>query len=249
MKIAKKKKSVKSLDDAYLDAILPQSEPMEELPSLPSLPEDVAAVAAAPKAPPAASAGLDKADPTWQDKELLVAPDAMSVTMKLRGGPAISTYQINHALTKLGVKHGIDWQKLAEAEQISQYGGTAEIVVAIGTAPERKRKVKFIAVKKVQAGDEITWLVDETPIDFADLAAFYKRQDLTYFEQEAPRVRAVLPGEILVRLEENAAAKGGVDIFGAELEPGEVHLPEIGDRKSTRLNSSHTDIARMPSSA
>ena len=28
-----------------------------------------------------------------------------------------------------------------------------------------------------------------------------------------------------------------------------VHIPGEGDRKSTRLNSSHTDISRMPSSA
>ena len=42
------------------------------------------------------------------------------------------------------------------------------------------------------------------------------------------------------------------DMFGA----GEIFLPEMlmaaeafQDRKSTRLNSSHTDISRMPSSA
>ena len=30
---------------------------------------------------------------------------------------------------------------------------------------------------------------------------------------------------------------------------GPANLPELVDRKSTRLNSSHTDISRMPSSA
>ena len=41
--------------------------------------------------------------------------------------------------------------------------------------------------------------------------------------------------------------------YGAALEvTGSQHLLEVNgkkDRKSTRLNSSHTDISRMPSSA
>ena len=34
-----------------------------------------------------------------------------------------------------------------------------------------------------------------------------------------------------------------------EADPLVVHIDTIEDRKSTRLNSSHTDISRMPSSA
>ena len=46
----------------------------------------------------------------------------------------------------------------------------------------------------------------------------------------------------------------GEDIIGSahhiEIGPeGMVWVADIGDRKSTRLNSSHTDISRMPSSA
>ncbi|NOX26379.1 MAG: DUF342 domain-containing protein [Deltaproteobacteria bacterium] len=210
MKIAKKKKSVQSLDNAYLDAVLPQDKPT-------------------PPPPPLAEEASGQADPVWQDKKLLVAPDSMSVTLKIGGGSGISTYQLNHALTELGVKYGIDWAKLAEAEQISKFGGVAEIVVAKGTPPGSKRVVKFIAVKKVQVDSEISWLVDGVQIDFARLTVLYKQKDLARLDQDTPRVKAVLPGEVLVRLEENSGAKKGRDIFGVEVGPKEDLLPEIGE--------------------
>ena len=37
--------------------------------------------------------------------------------------------------------------------------------------------------------------------------------------------------------------------FGAEVNRLKQELSKLKDRKSTRLNSSHTDISRMPSSA
>ena len=36
---------------------------------------------------------------------------------------------------------------------------------------------------------------------------------------------------------------------GLQITPEVLQLPGLKDRKSTRLNSSHTDISRMPSSA
>ena len=42
------------------------------------------------------------------------------------------------------------------------------------------------------------------------------------------------------------ASEGELRIFG--MDPA-THGKQIRDRKSTRLNSSHTDISRMPSSA
>ena len=57
---------------------------------------------------------------------------------------------------------------------------------------------------------------------------------------------------------QNAKATTGTDIFISEpsdmrqhyqLEPGVVVNDELGDRKSTRLNSSHIPLSRMPSSA
>ena len=50
-----------------------------------------------------------------------------------------------------------------------------------------------------------------------------------------------------------AAGEDGTILVGAsrELDPAqeEAIADDLGDRKSTRLNSSHTDISRMPSSA
>ena len=37
--------------------------------------------------------------------------------------------------------------------------------------------------------------------------------------------------------------------YRGRMDEGRTNPPPVGDRKSTRLNSSHTDISRMPSSA
>ena len=42
---------------------------------------------------------------------------------------------------------------------------------------------------------------------------------------------------------------GNCPLCGMALEPEEVSLEDSADRKSTRLNSSHLDLSRMPSSA
>ncbi len=172
------------------------------------------------------------ADMVWQDKEFSVATDAMSVTLKLNGGPAISTYQINHALKDLGVKNGIDWQELAKAEQISKFGGTAEIIVARGTAPGVKKKVKYLPVKKVQVDSEMAWVLGGAQIDFDYLATVYERQELASLDNNPPWVIAVTPGEPIVKIEINEKAENGCDIFGTELLPIEDPNPEIGENVS-----------------
>ena len=40
-----------------------------------------------------------------------------------------------------------------------------------------------------------------------------------------------------------------IPVYGAEMRGGTANCTVVLDRKSTRLNSSHTDISRMPSSA
>jgi uncharacterized protein (DUF342 family) len=237
MKISKKKKSIQALEDAYLDAIVPKDEPTEEFAEESieelNLPEDNGGHIQAPDIaggiPATEPPGADNNDPAWQEKELLVAEDGMSVTLKLDGGPAISTYQINAALTELGVVHGIDWQELAEAEQVSKYTGMAKIVVARGTPPETRQSIKFVAVKKVQVGSEITWMAGDKQIDFAHLAALYEQKKLSFLDEDVPKVRAVNPGDILVKVETNKGAKSGKDIFGKEISPGETPPPELGE--------------------
>ena len=64
---------------------------------------------------------------------------------------------------------------------------------------------------------------------------------------EALGVEAVVVPDVLDALHqatESAGDEGGVAVAGSLYVVGDVR-----DRKSTRLNSSHTDISRMPSSA
>ena len=69
------------------------------------------------------------------------------------------------------------------------------------------------------------------------------------------RAREVTSREVveahLTRIEEvNADLNAVVDVLGDEaLRTADLADAGVLDRKSTRLNSSHTDISRMPSSA
>ena len=67
------------------------------------------------------------------------------------------------------------------------------------------------------------------------------------FRQTGVKTRFHVEGELMSNLAEKAARKI-LDInpsLASEIDA----LILVGDRKSTRLNSSHTDISRMPSSA
>ena len=59
-------------------------------------------------------------------------------------------------------------------------------------------------------------------------------------------------GAALIAMERTSAAVPEIDLDPAKLDAGKVIQRELlcrGDRKSTRLNSSHTLASRMPSSA
>ena len=58
-------------------------------------------------------------------------------------------------------------------------------------------------------------------------------------QEIAKRVRAIIRAE----------SKGVGDLPVATSLDGLLSLPALRDRKSTRLNSSHTTVSRMPSSA
>ncbi len=248
MKKSKKKKNLQSLDDAYLNAIMPKSAPIEELATPQTTTgEDVLGQKFKPQTVEnqtiQESPADDEIDPVWHEKELIVAPDAMSVTLKIDGGPAISTYQINHALADCGVTHGIDWQKLAEAERISKYAGMAEIIVALGTPAETKRTVKILPVQKVQFESATTWMVDGMQIDFDRLGAIYEEQNIANLDRDAPTVIAVFPGEPLVQIKENTQAKSGKNVFGVETQALEDQVPQMGN--NVRLNKEKNVIESM----
>ena len=67
-----------------------------------------------------------------------------------------------------------------------------------------------------------------------------------------PEQEAVRQAYRTLRLRGNAPAQAGVAKLSVDARHGTpvlVYTIAITDRKSTRLNSSHTDISRMPSSA
>ena len=64
-----------------------------------------------------------------------------------------------------------------------------------------------------------------------------------------PKIAVLATQSVPAELERLVTALNGV-LSGAGIEPeSRTFRPHITDRKSTRLNSSHTDISRMPSSA
>ena len=65
--------------------------------------------------------------------------------------------------------------------------------------------------------------------------------------QQHDQVLAVHVGEPIVTM--SAPENGFTDEDGSEVETFSIAIPEYADRKSTRLNSSHSTSSRMPSSA
>ena len=62
---------------------------------------------------------------------------------------------------------------------------------------------------------------------------------------EASETRRIIAGKIVPFDNEIGNTSVGKVIF----EAGSIQIPEPSDRKSTRLNSSHSSVSRMPSSA
>ena len=108
--------------------------------------------------------------------------------------------------------------------------------------------VKLTPVRESQVVREITEGRNRTMLTrVADLASQGKAVPAKYMEAFVPlfkymsQARTLTEGEV-GEAEVKLAAKDMVDTIQGMVE-------DIGDRKSTRLNSSHTDISRMPSSA
>ena len=136
-------------------------------------------------------------------------------------------------------------------------------------------KLGRLASKQLQLLAEERWLLEDLWEDFDEACRRLEKVEerlvrfawqATTREHEARAVLATMPGVGLVTIDVLLAELGDWERFGsgdavvafAGLAPGvresdgrrkDLKLTKAGDRKSTRLNSSHTDISRMPSSA
>ena len=109
----------------------------------------------------------------------------------------------------------------------------------------------ILAVAAAKLGAKHVWAVDNDP------QALIATHDNAEKNRVAADIDAVLP-DALPKLKTslllaNILAQPLMEFaqrFAAHVSPGgHIVLSGILDRKSTRLNSSHTDISRMPSSA
>ena len=63
------------------------------------------------------------------------------------------------------------------------------------------------------------------------------------------RTPITVPSGVTIDVAGNQVTVKGPNATMTRTLPSGISLSQEGDRKSTRLNSSHTDISRMPSSA
>ena len=151
-------------------------------------------------------------------------------------------------------------------EEAAKYVGVKH---AIGVANGTDALVLSLRALGIGAGDEVITtpytfyatsesinLVGATPV-FADiLEDNYTLDPASVRDRINKKTRAIMPVHIFgcpanmeeintIAKENNlAVVEDAAQAFGAS-----VGDARVGDRKSTRLNSSHTDISRMPSSA
>ena len=102
---------------------------------------------------------------------------------------------------------------------------------------------------KLTARERIEILLDEGSFEEWDMFVEHRCQDFGMPEQKVPG-DGVVTGHGTVNGRRIFVFSQDFTVFGGSL--SEAHAEKICkviDRKSTRLNSSHTDISRMPSSA
>lgn len=170
-------------------------------------------------------------DPAWHGKEVAIAADKMRVSVKIRGGKPLSTYQLQHGLEQLGVSYGINWQALVAVEAHSKSGTQREVLVASGTPAELRQSVTFQAeVQRAIALDgSFFWLADGVKLDGAGLRALLGAETVEKVEKNSFTVKAVAAGTVLARIYQNPEAKAGTNVMGEIIDPVDDTLPAMGD--------------------
>lgn len=235
MAIGRDKRSIESLDDIYLEAMKPPETAVGDQETAP-LSEDFLGgdVYSADHQTDDSYGqvvmhGLAVNDPAWHGKEIAIAADKMRVTIKVNGGKAISSYQLNHGLDQLGVSYGVNWQALVEVEELSSQGKRGEVVVARGTAAKPKCAVTFPDIERGIAVDgSFFWLADGIKLNGNRLRDLLGCKDLEN-DKAALLVKAVAVGTVLAKIYQNPEAQPGTNVFGETIEPIDDILPEQGD--------------------
>ncbi len=236
MSSTRDKRSIESLDDIYREVTkVPESEGgyvQDEL-SEDFLSGDVYSADSSPDGSlgQVAMYSLAANDPAWHGKEIAIAADKMRVSVKVRGGKPLSTYQLQHGLEQLGVRHGIDWQALVAVEEHSKLGAQGEVLVAAGTAAEPRQSVTFQEeVQRAIALDgSFFWLADGVKLDGEGLRALLSTAMLERVEKDNLIVKAVAAGTVLATIYQNSVAKSGTNVMGEVIGSVDDILPTIGD--------------------
>lgn len=235
MASSKDKRSIESLDDIYLEAIKPpetggtclQDDLSEDF-----LGGDVYSADSSPDGSygQVVMYSLASHDPAWHGKEVAIAADKMRVSVKIRGGKPLSSYQLLHGLEQLGVSHGIDWPALVTVEEHSKAGAQVDVLVASGTPAEARRRVTFPHVQRAVALDgSFFWLADGVKLNGAGTRAMLSAETLEQVEKNTVIAKAVAAGTTLAIIQQNPEAKPGTNVMGDVIDPIDDILPIMGD--------------------
>lgn len=170
-------------------------------------------------------------DPAWHGKEVAIAADRMRVTVKVRGGQPLSSYQLNHGLEQLGVSFGVNWPALARLEAQAKSGWQGEMVVALGQPAESRQSVTFPeGIQRVRDLDgSYYWLVEGARLNGGKLREVLAADKLERLERVAMVAKAVAAGTVLATIRQNPGGKPGMNVLGEVIDPVEEPLPGLGD--------------------
>ena len=106
-------------------------------------------------------------------------------------------------------------------------------------------------VRGEEFGHELVERAIDLGINFFDTANMYSRGESERIlgdALEGRREESVVATKVFFRMDDDDPNSGGLSRKTVEQEL-DASLDRLGDRKSTRLNSSHEFVSRMPSSA
>jgi len=154
--------------------------------------------------------------------EILVANGGMQASLRTWGKVQLTDNDIQKALLDKNITHGIDRAALlVAADRIGKDGGLdREMIVARAILAEHSYEIVYPFLEQVgELGSEKSvWLVDGVPL-VSDLQILFdaeRREEWNAIENVV--VKAVRPGEVIVREVSKKGAAPGKNIFGEEID-------------------------------